>query len=1573
MNWDHNFNRRIVAVDGSNLNDIQQTFPNANPGDLVRMDGTGRADLFADNQDGTYQAPNELYWEMRQGAGGFVERSRDGIIVEYQLSNDFSGFYMSSLQDRNGNSMQFQRGNDGRIETAFDTLGRAYAFGYNQDRLTSLTDFSGRTISFNVVNGQLESVTSPIVVNTPNGNDFPNGKTEVYEYNGNGLLSGIVAPNEVETGGAPRVAVVYNAGNQVEILDVGGTNSNNLPAGTVNQNNRIQFNYQPNQTTVTDRLGNVTEYQFNNDRIAAVRELTSGVRPGDPAAYETFYDYNQHGEVVNVVHPEGNATVYNFDAGNPDRLQQGNLLQIIENGGRRGGDQLDLVTEFGYEPIYNQVFAVTDPRGFDPGFVPPIEPAFNDPGRFTTFFLFDYFESFDPNSIAGATGMDPADVVNRLNGSLLPPFALGDVNGDGITDQVAGNMIVVDSPQVVLDPSSQQAAIAGGDRQMISTVYGYNDFGQPLFVIDPELNVTEFQYYGANDPDGNGVIDNPGADTTTGGYLAQTTSDAIAIPGSDNGTNPAATESSSRYFYDAVGNVVREVDARGVATDYVVNDLNQVVQVTRAAATGLIVPTPAEPTPLEEFAYVERIEYDANDNVVRRQVEDFGNTSNVGTDADLNNDGVVDAQDVAVASQGVTNGETAFDFNDDGNVASDDLEVYIFDIYGSLPGDANLDYIVDISDFNLWNSNKFITGTEFMTADFNFDGITDISDFNLWNSNKFTVGPGPNYSGFVDYVYEYDILDRMIRTTEEVSKDEQLVTDFRYDANDNQVLIVLPEGNAVRTVFDERDLIFQEVRGAHSAPATAQLGAGDATDFDVRGGLESTRTYTYDGNRNVIELGDSDDTDQSVANNAAIGEDVTRFVYDGFDRITSTIDAVGNQSVFQYDPAGNVVRELHFGPVGGASPTSTGSSLGAVSVGGVVQTATLVNDNLLSSTEYLYDELNRLFQLDQVLFVNTIPTATPANVADGGVGIGTGKVDLTPGDSHAIPGVSGVTINGRVTTRYEHDRSSRMTFVLEDDGDVTRTDYDGMNRVVRNVDSEGNVVEFAYDDNSNLIEMRETDVSQVAGVADEQYLTTFFYDSLNRQVRSVDNLGQSTTYTYDSRDNLVAIADANGPLTGETIVRRGFSEGVDTVNTINDAGNVTRYQYDGLDRLVRTEVYLTETGLGDGTSAGASPRGLIDSIAHPESRKPQLDASQGGGDGIIRTGYVYDGNSNRVSQVDDQGNATVYLFDNLDRVVTETHGVTTATTLDVANLLGNRVVPTPTAGTINAPTTIPTVKLNEQLADAETRLQAIEHLFPALADDVSAPTTRIYGLNPDSELLIFEDENDSEIFRDYDAIGRLIHERVFRSGQTDDHSADPLFAPNPISDPSHGTATTIVGTSSRDFEYDGLSRRVLATDNNEPVDATDDAVVTQAYDSLGRLIEESQTLGAITEVIDYGWRAEDLVHSLTYPNGRTVEYSYDGLDRRVTTADAGGNTLATDSYVGTWRLLDRAFGNSTSLTYLDATGTTVVGYDGLRRTVEMSHVQSDNSLIIGFSHHVFLQAAPLQQVPCYQYQGVRLL
>ena len=135
-----------------------------------------------------------------------------------------------------------------------------------------------------------------------------------------------------------------------------------------------------------------------------------------------------------------------------------------------------------------------------------------------------------------------------------------------------------------------------------------------------------------------------------------------------------------------------------------------------------------------------------------------------GAACDFNQDGLCDCLDVDSLTTEIANGtnNTSFDLNSDGFVNGADLTAWLteggeFNLgAGSsyLRGDANLDGVVDASDFNIWNGNKFTIQTGWCNGDFNANGFVDISDFNIWNANKFTSSrpaavPEPTASGLL--------------------------------------------------------------------------------------------------------------------------------------------------------------------------------------------------------------------------------------------------------------------------------------------------------------------------------------------------------------------------------------------------------------------------------------------------------------------------------------------------------------------------------------------------------------------------------------------------------------------------------------------------------------------------------------------------------------------------------------------------------------------------------------------------------------------------------------------------------
>lgn len=108
---------------------------------------------------------------------------------------------------------------------------------------------------------------------------------------------------------------------------------------------------------------------------------------------------------------------------------------------------------------------------------------------------------------------------------------------------------------------------------------------------------------------------------------------------------------------------------------------------------------------------------------------------------DLDQNGLLDCTDILVVRAAVDLGLTdlVYDMNGDMAVNIADQLFWITDLKGTVAGDANLDFVVDELDFDIWNANRFTSDTNWCTADFNFDRLTDVSDFNLWNQNRDTV------------------------------------------------------------------------------------------------------------------------------------------------------------------------------------------------------------------------------------------------------------------------------------------------------------------------------------------------------------------------------------------------------------------------------------------------------------------------------------------------------------------------------------------------------------------------------------------------------------------------------------------------------------------------------------------------------------------------------------------------------------------------------------------------------------------------------------------------------------------
>jgi len=1340
FNWSHSYDKRLFLGD-----------PAANV--ILIHDGFARVDRYVRKPDGTYDGPTGFYTKLIRNADAtYTLRARDGMLYSFnRLDGSTLEGRLASIVDRNGNTMRFRYDSRGRLVTVTDTLGRdiTYTHDDNSNRLIQVTDFAGRVIRFRYDgNFDLIEVTSPAVTGTPNGNNFPNGKTTRYTYSSgfrdsrlNHNLLTITRPNEVATGGPPSVINTYGttSGTYEEdrvIQQVwGGTNQSRVPAGGM-----ITLQYEPlnsgadvndltlprNRTTVTDRNGNrlVFEHNSNGNRLSMKVFTNRDINANDPEFFKTRYEYNRDGELVRVTYPEGNSVEYVYGSSNVDRFRQGNLLEIRRHAGARGGDAADpdpdpIVTTFTYEPVYNQVRTITEARGNDPDYVPQNGGA-NSRERYTTARVFDYQEGTTIRDYAQRFGINLGDI----------PLGLGDVNGDGRTSDIAGNVIEVRQPAVTLLPDSRQATIEGDVTQEIIWTYTYNQFGQMTSEADPEGNLDIYLYHPENDPDGDGrdINRTRGLSTVTFGYLKENIRDfdpaklnTLPVPISNSGvmrrragmpfaeTGCACPGLAKKYLYDRVGNIIATTDGRGNTTRHIVNQLNQVVR------------TISEPPFLYERDYF----YDFNNNLVR-----------------------VDIQNV-------------------------------------VPDGAGGNRVVA--------ENPRITHT-----------------------------------------FVYDILDNMVEKTEEVSDGEpgigppeRITTRYRYDKNENLVLIISPEAvagrqvNNVRSrVYDERNLMFTETRGGVTdqfRALAAHAGINVASITNSPG--VSTTTRTYDGNRNLVLVVDAED------NNGDGRGDETFYAYDGFDRLIRMVDAVGNRTERTHDPASNLTSESRFGPTGGPSPRDNRG----------------INNVLLARTLYKYDELSRRFQTDRALF-----DTSGSSVQDG---------PLTPND-------------GLVTTRMEYDRNSRATRMLDDNIHQTLFEYDGADRLVRRTDELSNRVEYAYDGNNNIIRMTEIEFSpenistgtpqsrMVDGRPAEVFVTLKVYDELDRLTRTTDNIGQTQRFAYDSRNNVVLMSDANGPPMPDPL--NLFA------GPINGPGNTTSFVYDGINRLLRKIIDLRVGGQGNGSIDTSNP-------TNP--------------DGRITVAQTWDANSRLTAQTDDNGNTTRYEFDDLDRHqrtvfadgttnvftydrddnasrIVDNNGSVIDNTYDAINRLLRREVAR--ARGVEG-TTLQTFEY-----DGLSRLvRTTDNNDPA---DVTDDATVRYQYDSLSRVLV-EDQNGRLVRSRYDGVGNRLN-LTYPNGRQIETTFDGLDRIDQIRNPQSAIHNPLV-----EYNYIGPGRVLSRTYSNG-------VRLARTYDAVKRVAKHDHLLGTTQQMVagfeyDYDREVNRRFEIRSHDSGRGDVFVYDSAYRTV--------------------------------------------------------------------------------------------
>lgn len=385
VGWDHSYNIFVVRTGGT----------------LVLHDGNGRADRLRPVASGGYAAPHLFVTAQIEASGAVTVEFPGGGRWELRaLDGAPAAGRLAAIIDRNGNRLTMSYDAQGRLSTVTDTLGRVHHYGYAANGLLSdVTDHAGRRVTFgrylpgdpSGAPNDLRSVTTPAVVGTPNGNDFPLGKTTTYAYSvgqphvelDHNLLA-VVAPDGTTVMRNTHATTAVSADSEfdrIERQELGAAGDaivvtyEALPASS---NPPL-----PPRTVarVNDRVGNVSEHVFDAQlRLVTLHRFSGRSIPGvpvtatsnrptaklralDPSVFTTEYEYANDWLVTRLVRPEADSVELEYARSDANPLARCNLVRRTRFPGPRGASQVSLTEQWTYTAAHQAIASHVDARG----------------------------------------------------------------------------------------------------------------------------------------------------------------------------------------------------------------------------------------------------------------------------------------------------------------------------------------------------------------------------------------------------------------------------------------------------------------------------------------------------------------------------------------------------------------------------------------------------------------------------------------------------------------------------------------------------------------------------------------------------------------------------------------------------------------------------------------------------------------------------------------------------------------------------------------------------------------------------------------------------------------------------------------------------------------------------------------------------------------------------------------------------------------------------------------------------------------------------------------------------------
>jgi len=950
------------------------------------------------------------------------------------------------------------------------------------------------------------------------------GLTTNYLYNNLDRLVRLVEPAANNGGPARETVFAYDAvGNRISVQDPRGAYY--TTRYTYDAANRLVREERPEGSPAQPEA--VAVYRYVYDQAGG---LTAAIDPRSDD-YVTRYFYDDAGRISRIERPQqspdgGNAS--SVETFTYDRL--GNVLT------RTGARGAGYVTSYTYDER-NRIATVTDPDGN------------------VTSYVYD-----EESNLIRYTETDQAAGTQRI---FVYTY---DAMRRRVSETINGTFTTTWTYDSLGRNTRTEGPFSDANGVVYVETQSYDGLGRILFRTDRVGNTIAYTYDAAGNvltrTDPRGVV------------ISQTYTPAGLVASTSQPSGAGVVTTS--YVYDAVGNVVTEIDPRGAAfattTTYDAQN--------RPLSRSMVVGGPGA-------SAVTTYRYDAVGNLVSA-TDPLGRTTTKVYDAQSR---VVRINYEAGSAGSARTVYETFAYDADGNLLRQRatggdafVTVFEYDRLGRLAKTTDAEGQVVAWLFNRWGNiieDRSPDGTLAYTYDLLNRPLTITDEggartvYNYFGNRSVTEVTDPIGHKTLT---QFDGLGRLVNLVDAAGG----VSHRDYDAAGNVVLIVDPRG--VRTVYeyDARNLKIKETRAAGTAEAVSANYTYDvigrlvsATDFR---GVFYVTTYTYDGLGRRIEMRQQVGTEEEPL------EAITAWEYDLVGNVTAEIDPRGFRTEFIYE-ARNLLIEIDE-PDGPEGPPVTavttnryddaGRLIELISPLGHVTTfeydkvgrptkrviATQPRAGNSSSqlvTTWTYAYVANRFRMDQIM-PDGLTVTTFYDLHHRAVRIEDPASGVTLITYDAAGNVLTRT-NGRITTTYTYDALNRLKTVVDGAGQATTYNYDAAGNLLDETDALGHRVSYVYD---FLGRMRQN-IDAAGGITEQNY------DAMGHVISVTGALGAVQTFTYDGRGLVRTETNATGTRT------YSYDEMGNLVEATDRDDRVRRFEYDRANRVV-SEQWLDGPG-----------------------------------------------------------------------------------------------------------------------------------------------------------------------------------------------------------------------------------------------------------------------------------------------------------------------------------------------------------------------------------------------------------